>query len=84
MSEQCVEPGGVTNALLARLAKGPPQAGEDGEVNGRNHQQEQRRLRPSYTVTEWLQDGKGWSDNAVFLAEFQRIADGLRKAGLPE
>ncbi|MEY9541494.1 adenylate cyclase [Bradyrhizobium diazoefficiens] len=45
---------------------------------------ELRRLRPSYTVTEWLQDGKGWSDNAVFLAEFQRIADGLRKAGLPE
>ena len=45
---------------------------------------ELRRLRPNYTVTEWLQDGKGWSDNAVFLAEFQRIAEGLRKAGLPE
>ncbi len=45
---------------------------------------ELRRLRPNYTVSLWLQDGSGWSDNVVFLAEFQRIAEGLRKAGLPE
>jgi class 3 adenylate cyclase/TolB-like protein/Tfp pilus assembly protein PilF len=45
---------------------------------------ELRRLRPNYTVALWLRDGSGWSDNAVFLAEFQRIAEGLRKAGLPE
>jgi class 3 adenylate cyclase/TolB-like protein/tetratricopeptide (TPR) repeat protein len=42
------------------------------------------RLRPNYTLALWLQDGKGWSDNVAFLAEFQRIAEGLRKAGLPE
>jgi adenylate cyclase len=45
---------------------------------------ELRRLRPNYTVSLWLQDGSEWSDNAVFLTEFQRIAEGLRKAGLPE
>jgi class 3 adenylate cyclase/TolB-like protein/tetratricopeptide (TPR) repeat protein len=45
---------------------------------------ELRRLSPYYTVALWLQDGSGWSDNVVFLAEFQRIAEGLRKAGLPE
>lgn len=45
---------------------------------------ELRRLRPNYTVALWLQDGKEWSDNVVFLTEFQRIAEGLRKAGLPE
>lgn len=45
---------------------------------------ELRRLRSNYTVALWLQDGSGWSDNVVFLAEFQRIAEGLRKAGLPE
>ncbi|MBO4226145.1 adenylate/guanylate cyclase domain-containing protein [Bradyrhizobium neotropicale] len=45
---------------------------------------ELRRLRPNYTVALWLQDGNGWSDNVTFLAEFQRIAEGLRKAGLPE
>ncbi|TYO63992.1 adenylate cyclase [Bradyrhizobium hipponense] len=45
---------------------------------------ELRRLRPDYTVALWLQDGSGWSDNVVFLAEFQRIAEGLSKAGLPE
>jgi len=45
---------------------------------------ELRRMRPDYTVARWLEDGNGWSDNAVFLTEFQRIAEGLRKAGLPE
>jgi class 3 adenylate cyclase/TolB-like protein/tetratricopeptide (TPR) repeat protein len=45
---------------------------------------ELRRLRPNYTVALWLQDGSAWSDNVVFFAEFQRIAEGLRKAGLPE
>ena len=45
---------------------------------------ELRRMRPDYTVARWLEDGKGWSDNAVFLTEFQRIGEGLRKAGLPE
>ena len=45
---------------------------------------ELRRLRPDFTVALWLQDGSGWSDNVVFLAEFQHIAEGLRKAGLPE
>jgi len=45
---------------------------------------ELRRLRPNYTVAQWLQDGRGWSDNVIFLAEFQHIAGGLRKAGLPE
>jgi adenylate cyclase len=45
---------------------------------------ELRRKRPDYTVARWLEDGNGWSDNTVFLTEFQRIAEGLRKAGLPE
>jgi adenylate cyclase len=45
---------------------------------------ELRRLKPNYTVTEWLSDGNGWSDNPIFLDEFQRLANGLRKAGLPE
>ena len=45
---------------------------------------ELRRMRPDYIVARWLDDGNGWSDNAVFLTEFQRIGEGLRKAGLPE
>jgi adenylate cyclase len=45
---------------------------------------ELRRLMPNYTVAQWLQDGRGWSDNVIFLTEFQHIAGGLRKAGLPE
>jgi adenylate cyclase len=45
---------------------------------------ELRQMRPDYTVARWLEDGNGWSENTIFLTEFQRIADGLRKAGLPE
>jgi adenylate cyclase len=45
---------------------------------------ELRRMKPDYTVRGWLADGNGWSDNTTFLTEFQRIAEGLRKAGLPE
>jgi adenylate cyclase len=45
---------------------------------------ELQRMRPDYTVARWLEDGNGWSDNTVFLTEFQRIGEGLRKAGLPE
>jgi hypothetical protein len=45
---------------------------------------------PYTTIRIWtcdrrkVEDGNGWSENAVFLTEFQRIAEGLRKAGLPE
>jgi hypothetical protein len=41
-----------------------------------------RKLMPNYTVTKWANEG--WSDNPVFLAQYQRIIEGLRKAGLPE
>jgi class 3 adenylate cyclase/TolB-like protein/tetratricopeptide (TPR) repeat protein len=43
-----------------------------------------RKLMPDYTVTRWSEDCDGWSDNPVFLAEFRRITEGLRQAGLPE
>jgi adenylate cyclase len=40
------------------------------------------RLMPNYTVKKWANEG--FSDNPVFVAEYQRIVEGLRKAGLPE
>lgn len=43
---------------------------------------ELRRVMPGYTVERWQHEG--WSDNPVFLAQYQRIVEGLRKAGLPE
>ncbi len=39
-------------------------------------------LMPGYTVDRWAHED--WSDNPVFLAQYQRIIAGLRKAGLPE
>ena len=40
------------------------------------------KLKPNYTVDAWAHERL--SDNPVFLAEYQRIIEGLRKAGLPE
>ncbi|MDP4006186.1 adenylate/guanylate cyclase domain-containing protein [Methylobacterium sp. NEAU K] len=40
------------------------------------------KLMPGYTVQKWA--NAGFSDNPKFLIEYQRIVDGLRKAGLPE
>ena len=39
------------------------------------------KLMPGYTVQKWA--NADWSDNPIFLSEYQRIVDGLRKAGLP-
>jgi tetratricopeptide (TPR) repeat protein len=40
------------------------------------------KLMPGYTVKKWAT--AGFSDNPKFLIEYQRIVEGLRKAGLPE
>ncbi len=40
------------------------------------------KLKPGYTVGHWQREG--WSDDPVFMREYQRIVEGLRKAGLPE
>jgi adenylate cyclase len=43
---------------------------------------ELRKLMPDYTVDRWAH--ARFSDNPVFLAQYQRIIEGLRRAGLPE
>jgi tetratricopeptide (TPR) repeat protein len=43
---------------------------------------ELRKLMPNYTVYRWAHEG--FSSNPIFLAQYQRIIEGLRKAGLPE
>ena len=40
------------------------------------------KLMPGYTVEKWAK--ADWSSNPTFLAEYARIVDGLRMAGLPE
>ena len=40
------------------------------------------KLKPNYTVRAWAT--AGFSDNPKFLIEYQKIVEGLRKAGLPE
>ncbi|SDJ53071.1 TolB amino-terminal domain-containing protein [Bradyrhizobium sp. Rc2d] len=43
---------------------------------------ELNKQMPNYTVRKFANED--WSDNPVFLAQYQRIIEGLRKAGLPE
>jgi adenylate cyclase len=40
------------------------------------------KLMPNYTVDRW--EHAGFSNNPVFLTQYQRITEGLRRAGLPE
>jgi adenylate cyclase len=42
------------------------------------------KLRPGFTVQTMVQEGSETSDNPAFRKEFQRIVEGVRKAGLPE
>jgi adenylate cyclase len=41
-----------------------------------------RKLYPDFTVQTWA--GIHWSDDPTFNAQYQRIVEGLRKAGVPE
>ena len=43
---------------------------------------ELQKVKPGFTVQTWL--GIKFTDNIVFNQQYQRIAEGLRKAGLPE
>jgi TolB-like protein/class 3 adenylate cyclase len=40
------------------------------------------KLKPGFTVSDWM--GFKFSDDPTFKSEYARIAEGLRKAGLPE
>jgi class 3 adenylate cyclase/TolB-like protein len=42
------------------------------------------KLRPGLTVQQMVEDARAGSDNPTFRKEYQRIAEGVRKAGLPE
>jgi TolB-like protein/class 3 adenylate cyclase len=41
-----------------------------------------QKVYPGFTVQTWA--GIHWSDDPTFNAQFQRIVEGLRKAGVPE
>jgi TolB-like protein/DNA-binding winged helix-turn-helix (wHTH) protein len=41
-----------------------------------------RKLYPDFTVQTWAEIP--WSDDPTFNAQYQRIVEGLRKAGIPE
>jgi len=42
------------------------------------------KLRPGLTVQRMAEEAFAYSDNATFRQEYQRILEGVRKAGLPE
>jgi hypothetical protein len=43
---------------------------------------ELEKLMPGYTVRDWA--SIDWSDDPTFKAEYARIVEGLRKAGMRE
>ena len=66
----------------ALLAAGYSWAGRDAEA--RATVAELLKLKPGYTVEQWLKYAKHYSDNQTYQRELQPIAEGLKKAGLPE
>jgi adenylate cyclase len=52
------------------------------DVDARAAVAELVKLKPDFTIRTWA--NIKWSDNPTFQREYQRITDGLRKAGLAE
>ena len=55
-------------------------AGHDKEA--KEAAAELQKVYPGFTVQGWL--GIHWSDDPTFNAQYQRVVEGLRKAGVPE
>ena len=66
--------------LFVDLAAANAWAGHDKEA--KEAAAELQKVYPGFTVQTWA--GIHWSDDPTFNAQYQRITDGLRKAGLPE
>ena len=66
--------------LLADLAAANAWAGHDKEAKEAAAQLQ--KVYPGFTVQTWA--GMHWSDDPTFNAQYQRIVEGLRKAGVPE
>lgn len=62
------------------LAAAEAWAGYDKEA--RETVAQLRKLYPDFTVQSWA--GIHWSDDPTFNAQYARIVEGLRKAGVPE
>ncbi|HEV7479653.1 MAG TPA: guanylate cyclase, partial [Roseiarcus sp.] len=62
------------------LAAANAWAGRDKEA--KEAVAELRKLYPDFTVQTWA--GIPWGDDPTFKSQYQRIVEGLRKAGLPE
>jgi adenylate cyclase len=65
---------------LALLAAANALAGHDKEAKDAVAQLQ--KVYPGFTVQTWA--GMHWSDDPGFNARYQRMVEGLRKAGLPE
>jgi TolB-like protein/class 3 adenylate cyclase/Flp pilus assembly protein TadD len=55
-------------------------AGHDKEA--KEAAEQLQKVYPGFTVQTWA--GAHWTDNPTFNAQYQRMAEGLRKAGVPE
>jgi adenylate cyclase len=65
---------------LVDLAAANAFAGHDKEA--REAAAQLQKVYPSFTVQKWA--GIHWTDDPTFNAQYARIVEGLRKAGLPE
>ncbi len=72
--------GNATMYPLVDLAAANAWAGHDKEAKDAAAQLQ--KFYPGFTVQTWA--GMHWTDDPTFNAQYARIVEGLRKAGLPE
>ena len=77
---KAISGGGPQEYYLVDLAAANALAGQDKEA--REAAAQLHKLFPDFTVQGWA--GIHWTDDPTFNAQYARIVDGLRKAGVPE
>ena len=60
----------------------PPTPGHGHDKEAKDAAAQLQKVYPGFTVQTWA--GIHWSDDPTFNAQYQRITEGLRKAGVPE
>ena len=82
-SRGCVAPSRPTEIIRSRISGLPPRLAHLGRLDeARAAAQAGLALNPTFTIRRFRAGAP--SDNPTYLAQRERIYDGMRKAGVPE
>ncbi len=73
---------GIPQAFFPYVELAAAQAWAGHDMEAKETVAQLQKVQPGYTVQTWA--GRHLSDDPTYKAQYQRIVEGLRKAGLPE